>query len=109
MRRYLAENGKILCSIPNIMHVSVLIPLLKGEFRYREAGILDKTHIRFFTLYSAYEMLTEAGYAVEKYYRTEWDEGYADAYPELYRELCKMTGNDQLFESFQLLFVAGRQ
>lgn len=49
---YLKGNGSFLCSIPNIMHVSVLLPLLQGKFDYTNSGVCDKTHIKFFTLNS---------------------------------------------------------
>ena len=39
IKQYLKNTAKLLISIPNIMHISVLIPLLKGEFQYRESGI----------------------------------------------------------------------
>ena len=50
---YLKQSGMFLCSIPNIMHTSVLFPLLfEGKFDYKDSGILDRTHLRFFTLES---------------------------------------------------------
>ncbi|MFT8887387.1 MAG: glycosyltransferase [Ethanoligenens sp.] len=50
MKRYLKQGGYILASIPNIMHYSVMNGLLCGRFTYEDAGILDRTHLRFFTL-----------------------------------------------------------
>lgn len=47
---YLKKDGSFLCSIPNMMHISVISPLLQGRFDYTDAGICDKTHLRFFTL-----------------------------------------------------------
>ncbi len=58
---YLKKDGFILCSIPNIMHMSVIMSLLKGKFEYRDSGILDRTHLRFFTLESIVKMLEESG------------------------------------------------
>ncbi|MXQ54877.1 glycosyltransferase [Shimazuella alba] len=46
---YLRPGGTVICSIPNIGHAEALIPLLKGDFTYVPAGILDQTHLRFFT------------------------------------------------------------
>ena len=43
------------------MHVSVILPLLQGEFQYEDAGILDRTHIRFFTWQSICDMLNRCG------------------------------------------------
>ena len=43
------DRGTVIASIPNIAHGSVRLALLAGEFRYRELGLLDNTHLRFFT------------------------------------------------------------
>lgn len=48
-KELLKEEGSILVSIPNISHNSVIIDLIKGDFNYRKLGILDDTHIKFFT------------------------------------------------------------
>ena len=45
----LTPEATILLSVPNVAHWSVRLPLLLGSFRYTECGILDKTHVRFFT------------------------------------------------------------
>ncbi len=49
VRSILAPGGVVCASIPNIAHGSVRLSLLQGEFRYREKGLLDGTHLRFFT------------------------------------------------------------
>jgi O-antigen biosynthesis protein len=46
---YLKPSGSIICSIPNISHAEALLPLLLGKWNYVDAGILDRTHFRFFT------------------------------------------------------------
>ncbi len=45
----LAPGGKLLVSVPNIAHWSVRLPLMLGIFNCRDRGILDKTHLQFFT------------------------------------------------------------
>jgi 2-polyprenyl-3-methyl-5-hydroxy-6-metoxy-1,4-benzoquinol methylase len=63
----LVPGGLLLVSVPNVRHFSVVLPLLfAGAFRYRESGILDSTHLRFFTRLSAREMLTGAGFEILK-------------------------------------------
>jgi trans-aconitate methyltransferase len=63
----LAPQGMIIVSLPNVAHLSVALPLLlRGEFRYRAAGILDRTHLRFFVRSSALELLAEAGLVVDR-------------------------------------------
>jgi GT2 family glycosyltransferase/ubiquinone/menaquinone biosynthesis C-methylase UbiE/Tfp pilus assembly protein PilF len=49
IKKYLAKDGLIIASIPNINHISIIIRLLYGDFSYEDAGLLDKTHLRFFT------------------------------------------------------------
>lgn len=61
LKKFLKADGCIVMSIPNIMHISVIADLLKGNWNYSEAGILDKTHIRFFTKESIEKMIVEAG------------------------------------------------
>lgn len=58
----LNSDGKILASIPNVMHVSVMQQLLRGEFRYTDVGLLDKTHIHLFTAKEIVNMFERAGY-----------------------------------------------
>ncbi|CAG9622713.1 Ubiquinone biosynthesis O-methyltransferase, mitochondrial [Sutcliffiella rhizosphaerae] len=46
---YLKPSGSLICSIPNISHAEALFPLIQGDWNYVDAGILDRTHLRFFT------------------------------------------------------------
>lgn len=67
IKPYLKDNGMIICSLPNIRNYKVLLPLMfLGHWNYSEQGILDKTHLRFFTEKSALELLNSSGYNVEK-------------------------------------------
>ena len=62
----LAPGGAIVVSLPNIRHVSVVLPLvLRGEWRYRDAGILDRTHLRFFGKHEACALMTSSGLMLE--------------------------------------------
>jgi 2-polyprenyl-3-methyl-5-hydroxy-6-metoxy-1,4-benzoquinol methylase len=56
----LAPSGCIFVSIPNIAHLLIRLQLLLGRFEYTERGILDRTHLRFFTLTSFKRLLQEA-------------------------------------------------
>lgn len=58
VRDYLAVGGTLIVSVPNIRHHSVLLPLaFKGRWEYTNDGLLDRTHLRFFTLASALRLL----------------------------------------------------
>lgn len=60
-RKHLNHAGKILISIPNISHNSIIIDLCKDEFNYDDTGLLDKTHIHFFTYQSFKKLITAIG------------------------------------------------
>lgn len=62
MNKLLKPDGKILASIPNVMHFSIFKNLLNGLWAYADCGILDKTHLRFFTLHEIRKMFLESGY-----------------------------------------------
>jgi len=57
-------GGKLLISLPNVAHWSVRWGLLRGEWRYQDSGILDRTHVHFFTRETARELLKHAGYKI---------------------------------------------
>lgn len=63
-KKILKNNGKILVSIPNISHNSVIIDLINDKFMYNPTGILDNTHLRFFTRASFEKMALSAGWAI---------------------------------------------
>jgi methyltransferase family protein len=75
VRPFVAENGVVVASIPNIAHASVRLALLGGEFRYREWGLLDDTHLRFFTRASIQDLFEETGYVVTHWLRQRLDVG----------------------------------
>ena len=57
----LAQDGSILLSVPNVAHMGLVADLLAGEFQYRSEGLLDETHLRFFTRKSLLELLSSHG------------------------------------------------
>lgn len=65
-RKYLKKDGKIFISVPNIANYRVRMNLLIGRFDYTEIGILDKTHIRFFTKKTIKQIINDAGLKMEK-------------------------------------------
>lgn len=64
LRPFLAEEGAFVISLPNVAHGSVRLALLEGRFPYAERGLLDETHLRFFTRQSVDELLDEAELAL---------------------------------------------
>jgi 2-polyprenyl-3-methyl-5-hydroxy-6-metoxy-1,4-benzoquinol methylase len=65
-KKLLTQNGCVVASIPNMRFYDVLKQLLiNKQWRYREAGIMDITHLRFFTINSIRDMFLSAGYKIE--------------------------------------------
>lgn len=60
----LRDGGQVVACIPNIQHISVILGLLQGRWRYRDEGLLDRTHLRFFTLEGIGELFARAGLTV---------------------------------------------
>lgn len=74
----LKEDGCIVVSIPNVAHGSVRLALLQGRWEYTDTGLLDRTHLRFFTRSSVIALLQSAGLVVEDVRSTVFDPLAAD-------------------------------
>ncbi|KNZ70030.1 putative glycosyl transferase [Thermincola ferriacetica] len=74
-KAFLKQGGTVVTSIPNIGHSAVLMELFQGRFEYQPLGILDETHMRFFTKKSVLDLLEKAGLCPIKWLGTI-------AYPE---------------------------
>lgn len=68
--KVLKSNGQLLVSVPNVANITVRLSLLLGRFAYTERGILDKTHVRFFTQRTVTRLLEECGYEVQQSFMT---------------------------------------
>src|SRR6266851_2268425 len=64
----LATNGRVLASIPNVAHWSVRLRLLAVNFDYKPTGIMDATHLRWFTRKGVRRLFDGAGYDIEHFY-----------------------------------------
>ena len=63
-------SGKLVLSLPNVRHISVVFGLLaRGDWHYQSAGILDQTHLRFFTSKSARRLLNDNGFTLVSFDR----------------------------------------
>ena len=62
--KLLSSNGKIIISFPNVGYFMNRLGLLFGNWNYTEEGILDKTHLRFFTLETAKKLIKSSDYYI---------------------------------------------
>ena len=107
--KFLANDGIIIASIPNVRHLHTIINLVfKGYWPYRERGIHDKTHLRFFALKNIKELFQHAGLRIvklERNYRFVEDEQHQ------YDKFAKYLGLFLMknFFTFQFLIVAKKK
>ena len=66
----LEDDGEIVISVPNVTHGSLRLALLAGRWRYTETGLLDSTHIRFFTYDGLVGLLGSVGLVVREAWGT---------------------------------------
>jgi 2-polyprenyl-3-methyl-5-hydroxy-6-metoxy-1,4-benzoquinol methylase len=105
----LAADGKVLASIPNVAHGAVRLQLLGGRFRYTDAGLLDRTHVKFFDSAGVEELFKSTGYLIEECRRVtrSLDETEIrvdlDAFPS---ELLEMISRDPEALTYQFFVIA---
>jgi 2-polyprenyl-3-methyl-5-hydroxy-6-metoxy-1,4-benzoquinol methylase len=82
---WLKPGGYVLASIPNIQHWTILRDLLQGKWEYQDEGLLDRTHLRFFTLESMQQLFSQAGLIVKTVGRSlsHNPKEFAEFYPKL--------------------------
>jgi SAM-dependent methyltransferase len=76
---YLKPGGVVICSIPNVRYFRVTLPLLfRGDWTYTDEGVLDRTHLRFFTRKTAVSLVESAGFRIDAVRATgleKWSKG----------------------------------
>lgn len=108
MHPYLKPSGVLLASIPNVMYYTVILNLLQGNFRYEDAGILDRTHLRFFTYNEIMRLFQEAGFTVQSVRQKQISEGVTAEQKELYDALLQLPhiAPEDNFKTYQYLVKA---
>lgn len=61
----LADGGRVLATVPNVQFAPVVWSLLRGRWDYQDYGVLDRTHVRFFTRATLRELFLTCGFRVE--------------------------------------------
>ncbi len=69
LKKLLKPNGCIVASIPNVGFHRVVRGLIRGKWRYSDAGVLDRSHLRFFTWQGMKALFQDSGFTIEKVYR----------------------------------------
>jgi glycosyltransferase involved in cell wall biosynthesis/SAM-dependent methyltransferase len=111
-KHILKKDGFVVASIPNIAHGSIRLALLQGRFDYSEVGILDNTHLRFFTRKTVEDLFESSGYLLSCIDTTKV-EIFADNYcipknnkQEFNSELIKQIEHDENADTLQFIVQA---
>lgn len=109
--RMLAPGGRVVVSLPHVGHVDVRLALSQGVWDYRDFGLMDRTHLRFFTLKTIREMIHGVGFVITDLRRvrmpafeTELDIDRAQIDTELLSSILE----DPEAETYQFVFAAAR-
>jgi O-antigen biosynthesis protein len=109
LRRFLSDEGFFVMSLPNVAHGSVRLALLEGRFPYQQSGLLDRTHLRFFTRETIGTLLDDAGLAAAEIYHQHLNIDASevqfdhDAVPG---ELLAKLGSDPDAQTYQFVIKA---
>jgi len=72
LKKFLTTDGVIIASLPNIRKLSILKTIfINGDFKYEDSGILDKTHLRFFTKKNMIELFENNNFLIEQIVNSE--------------------------------------
>lgn len=103
VRAKLAAGGRVVGSVPNVRYVGNLWELLvQRDWRYRDEGVLDRTHLRFFTRRSLLRTLAEAGFAVEavRGLNSVWLRNHTPVRKGIALALAALLGRDSFYLQF---------
>lgn len=64
-KKFLARNGRLIVTTSNIAHWSQRLELIRGRFEYKDYGILDNTHLHFYTIDTFKKLIESAGYKID--------------------------------------------
>ena len=110
IKQLLSPNGKLIISTPNVAFASVRLALINGQFDYVDSGILERTHLRFYTLKSLRMLFNAAGFYPYSQYHCLRDprqtEIRVESFP-LSSLILRLLEKDKLAGVYQFLFVLG--
>jgi hypothetical protein len=89
----IAEAGYVVASVPNVTHASIIFEMLHGRFEYRGSGLLDDTHLRFFSKQGTLRTFEDAGYVVSELERVRIEPLYTE-----FQTQCSTTEGQRVFE-----------
>jgi len=109
--KLLEENGRLVVSVPSIAHSGVLAQLMLGEFEYTDIGLLDRTHVHFFTRQSLGRMLHATGFKVIETATVDtgpWHPEFSESWQRLPVPVHDWLAGNPAGRAYQVLMLAQR-
>ncbi len=94
IRANISNMGSVVACIPNAQHWSLQARLNIGDFRYEEAGLLDKTHLRWFTRQTIIEMFDQTGFRIEAGAPRIFEDPNREVYLPIIEQMARASGAD---------------
>lgn len=94
IRQLVAPDAQIIACVPNAQHWSMQIKLNCGQFRYQDQGLMDRTHIRWFTRITMIEMFASSGYKIIEGVPRIFDEPNREKILPSIRDMALASGAD---------------
>ncbi len=111
LRDHIKPGGGIITSIPNILNARVIHDLLHGNFTYADSGILDRTHLRFFTKNEIDKLFETRGYTIAQIKGNTFPSDSTATYGDFFDKLCSIEGVVERwqFDIIQYLLLAKKR
>jgi len=94
IRNTIPRDGSIVACIPNAQHWSLIVRLAMGDFRYEDSGLLDRTHLRWFTRQTMIELFETQGFRIVEGIPRVFNEPNRDKFLPWIAEIAKSCGID---------------
>lgn len=94
IRRVIPAEGRVVVCIPNAQHWSVQARLSVGDFRYESSGLLDKTHLRWFTRQTIIELFDTTGFRIEAGMPRVFQDPIRDTFLPVIESMARAAGGD---------------
>lgn len=112
LKSLLADNGQIILSIPNVTHNAVIAAMIDNRFEYTELGLLDKTHIHFFSYYSILTMINNVKMkicSIDAIKKVPIDTEVINHFDDLPKEVNYYLRKRTYADVYQYLIVIGKE
>lgn len=94
IRQVIPAHGCVVACIPNAQHWTMLARLSVGDFRYQDSGLMDRTHIRWFTRQTMIELFEQSGFRIQAGQPRIFNEPHRESFLPVIEQLASLAGGN---------------